>query len=269
MSTTRWFTAAHIKAILKIWPQAVSADGIDGSDLRVLHDLADAGAQGWGESLRWPDYLWVGIESLPEGRSRLSGGIDCIVELKVITKLRESNDARDPDRVVRRALGGPIRDADEQIRDFHRILGFPDVRGVAIIVNEASPFPLERVHRFLSRALRDLQHTDALVYLSNGRDRRQVSTVLKDGDDDTVRRFKEDFLTMLHAVDWSKGRPIVRGGPYPRFGIRIEMDERSYLMYRTRSTGWRVSNDPAPIPTPNPRLQIVPLDAYSSGLARR
>ncbi len=48
-----------MKAMLKQWPQAVIAD--DG-DLRVLHDMANAGATMWGKPLPWPDYLWLDLE---------------------------------------------------------------------------------------------------------------------------------------------------------------------------------------------------------------
>ncbi|MDX8128179.1 hypothetical protein QLH52_12860 [Methylomonas sp. OY6] len=56
----RRFTKNNINYILKKWPQAVSADR---GDFRVLHDLANSGAQMWKESLRWPDYFWLGLES--------------------------------------------------------------------------------------------------------------------------------------------------------------------------------------------------------------
>src|SRR5256885_2900922 len=52
----RRFTRTNVKAVFDQWPQAVSAD--DG-DLRALHDMANAGAQDWGERLPWPDYLWL------------------------------------------------------------------------------------------------------------------------------------------------------------------------------------------------------------------
>ena len=45
--------------VLRAWPQAVSTD--DG-DLRVLHDMANSGAQLWGERLSWPDYLWLDLD---------------------------------------------------------------------------------------------------------------------------------------------------------------------------------------------------------------
>jgi hypothetical protein len=53
------FTGVKIIEIFRQWPQAVSTD--DG-DLRVLHDMANAGAQSWRERLLWPDYLWLDFE---------------------------------------------------------------------------------------------------------------------------------------------------------------------------------------------------------------
>jgi len=50
------FTWANVSSVFEQWPQAVSMD--DG-DLRVLHDMANAGAQMWKERLPWPDYLWL------------------------------------------------------------------------------------------------------------------------------------------------------------------------------------------------------------------
>jgi hypothetical protein len=55
----RRFTRTNVAAVFDQWPQAVSAD--DG-DLRVLHDMANSGAQIWGEGLPWPDYLWLDFE---------------------------------------------------------------------------------------------------------------------------------------------------------------------------------------------------------------
>lgn len=50
------FTRKSITEVLRQWPQAVSADE---GDLRVLHDMANAGANMWRERLPWPDYLWL------------------------------------------------------------------------------------------------------------------------------------------------------------------------------------------------------------------
>lgn len=114
----RRITHKNIKTMLEGWPQAIDADG---GDLRNLHDIANAGAQGWGEKLYWPDYLWLGlddsrpsnfkeghfqqrlliespdrqddadfgiIDKIPirpkAGDYKFSGQIDCIIELKTI-----------------------------------------------------------------------------------------------------------------------------------------------------------------------------------------
>jgi hypothetical protein len=52
--------------LFKQWPQAINADE---GDLRILHDMANAGAQLWGQTLPWPDYLWLDLdESFQERR---------------------------------------------------------------------------------------------------------------------------------------------------------------------------------------------------------
>ena len=56
---TRRFTRRNVEAILRAWPQAVSADE---GDLRVLHDMASAGAHMWRESCDGPDYLWLDVD---------------------------------------------------------------------------------------------------------------------------------------------------------------------------------------------------------------
>ena len=53
------FTRSNVVEVLRQWPQAVS---MDEGDLHVLHDMADAGANMWRESLPWPDYLWLDFE---------------------------------------------------------------------------------------------------------------------------------------------------------------------------------------------------------------
>jgi hypothetical protein len=67
----RRFTRANVVEVFRQWPQAVSADE---GDLRVLHDMANAGAQLWGDSLPWPDYLWLDFEGdLPNWTATNSG----------------------------------------------------------------------------------------------------------------------------------------------------------------------------------------------------
>jgi len=316
-NVNRRFTQAHIKNILEGWPQAISTDE---SDLRVLHDRANAGAQMWGESLSWPDFLWLGLERpapppaaaaverigirvlapnglgpdadlgilttrtvhfVGTGRHPLASRIDCILELKAITidhvpKLsaftpKTLHWPQYLDKKLRDVFWGRLEEGDKQIRDFRRILGFPTARGVTILVNEGSPSlnPV-MVGTFLKNIMKQgFQHTDAVVYLSDRPDRPHMSVMPKRSDDDVVLRFSEELFMMLGCVDWSTGVPRIRGGPYPRLGIRIEMDDRSYQMYRNWCTGWRHADDPAPIPTPNPRLQFVPLSAYKSGLPPR
>jgi hypothetical protein len=55
----RRFTRKNVLELFRQWPQAVNADE---GDLRVLHDMANAGAQLWRESLPWPDYLWLDFD---------------------------------------------------------------------------------------------------------------------------------------------------------------------------------------------------------------
>src|ERR1700730_12111397 len=56
----RRFTRANVLEVLRQWPQAVSTDK---GDLRVLHDMANAGAQMWRKRLSWPDYLWLDFQN--------------------------------------------------------------------------------------------------------------------------------------------------------------------------------------------------------------
>jgi hypothetical protein len=305
-------TQAHLARILDDWPQAIKADD---SDLRVLHDLANAGAQKWGESLFWPDYLWVGLDrpapapdksavetfavrvpapnalgpdanvgtvnrvtvrSTGSGRHTLSSRIDCILELKAITvdhvpKLRNFKPAIPwpvyLDQKLSHVFWKHLEHGDKQIRDFRRILGFPSARGVTIIVNEGSPsLSPEIVHACLPRMVQQLPNTDAVVYLSDTPTRPHMATFSKKPQDETSARFDDEFVMMLRMVDWSTGVPCVRGGPYPQLAIRIEIDEQSRSMYRNWCTGWRVVDDPTPVPTPKPELQIVRRGEYRSGL---
>ena len=55
----RRFTRQNIDEVFRQWPQAVSADE---GDLRTIHDMANAGARLWGETLAWPDYLWLDFD---------------------------------------------------------------------------------------------------------------------------------------------------------------------------------------------------------------
>jgi hypothetical protein len=55
----RRFTRKNVLELFRQWPQAVSADE---GDLRVLHDMANSGAQLWKDSLPWPDYLWLDLD---------------------------------------------------------------------------------------------------------------------------------------------------------------------------------------------------------------
>lgn len=93
----RRFTDSNVRRILAGWPQAVSADG---GDFRMLHDMANAGAQGWGEKLQWPDYFWSPLNE-PVGSNDLGrvvrhgvaiapppGGTGPDADLGVINKAR-------------------------------------------------------------------------------------------------------------------------------------------------------------------------------------
>lgn len=57
----RFFTKDNVNRMLDLWPLAVSADE---GDLKKLHDMCSAGANGWRdpETLKWPDYLWLDLD---------------------------------------------------------------------------------------------------------------------------------------------------------------------------------------------------------------
>jgi hypothetical protein len=67
------FTKANVLEVLRQWPQAVSTDA---GDLRVLHDMANAGAQMWGQRLPWPDYLWVDFDDELPSVTPVRSGIE-------------------------------------------------------------------------------------------------------------------------------------------------------------------------------------------------
>jgi len=158
-----------------------------------------------------------------------------------------------------------VWDADGQLRDGRKVLG--KALGVTIVVNEGSAkLPVEMAHAALGKALQELPHTDAIVYLADGSPKPHFAVIHKRGDDEGVTRFQEEFSKMLDAVDWTASGPTVRGGPYPRLTVRIDMDHRSLAMYRTWSTGWRAADDPSPLPTPNIRFSTVRLEDFESGL---
>jgi hypothetical protein len=117
--------------------------------------------------------------------------------------------------------------------------------------------------------LKYLPNTDAIVYLADGSPKSHFAVIQKRRDHEVVTRFQEEFSKMLDAVDWTASGPTVRGGPYPRLTMRIDMDDRSLEMYRTWSTGWRAADDSSPLPTPNIRFSIVRLEDFESGLRPR
>jgi hypothetical protein len=312
VSPSRRVTQENIASILNDWPQAISAD--DG-DLRVLHDMANAGAGEWGETLFWPDYLWLALDRpaspvgpddvqqmrvhirspIPSeldakfgevntclirpdsGRFPLSERIECLIEVKAIyvdhvPKLRRFK----PDvpwpaflgTKLRHIFGKRLAHADQQIRDGRRLLGLGEARGVSIVVNEGSPsLAPEMVHAFLASEIHRFQHTNAIVYLADRPERPNYAViVVKDNEDTVLQRFADEFLMMLTNVEWVSDRPTIKGGPYPRLGVRIEMDERSRAMCRTWSTGWRVVDDATPVPAPTLKMQLVYADEFRSGL---
>ncbi len=71
-----------------------------------------------------------------------------------------------------------LKHADEQIRDFRRIIGFKEARGVTIVINDGSPsLTSEMVHAFLTRELGKLPNTDAIIYLSDGLVKYEMATI--------------------------------------------------------------------------------------------
>jgi hypothetical protein len=97
---SRRLTQTNVARILETWPQAISAD--DG-DLRVLHDMANAGAREWGEALFWPDYLWLGLD-----RPASPAGPDGVQQMRVDVRspVRSQPDAKF--REVKQSLIQPI-----------------------------------------------------------------------------------------------------------------------------------------------------------------
>jgi hypothetical protein len=152
---------------------------------------------------------------------------------------------------LRHIFSKRLTHADQQIRDGRRLLGLGEARGISIIVNEGSPsLTPEMVTAFLATEIQRFPHTDAVVYLSDRGSRHGFTVVLRDNRDAVVQRFADEFSMMLSNVVWDSEPPTIKGGPYPRLAIRIEMDERSRAMCRTWSAGWRAMDDPSPIPAP-------------------
>jgi hypothetical protein len=310
------FTDENVRRILDGWPQAVSTDT---GDLRLLHDIANQGAQAWGGKLGWPDYAWleldrvVGsrphstlqnvwtlvegppgsgphadlgwvnrarIEVSDRGRYPIANRIECWLEVKAIKadhlpkflRYEVGPDTKKSwqDFVDLRLQNvfSRVRDADGQLRDGRKVLG--KAVGVTIVVNEGSAkLPVEIAHAALGKALQELPNTDAIVYLADGSPKSHFAVIQKRRDHEVVTRFQEEFSKMLDAVDWTASVPTVRGGPYPRLTMRIDMDDRSLEMCRTWSTGWRAADDPAPLPTPNIRFSVARLEDFESGLLPR
>jgi hypothetical protein len=309
---TRRLTLKNVASVLKGWPQAISAD--DG-DLRVLHDMANSSAGEWGESLFWPDYLWLSLDrpespvgeddveavrvyvkgpamSQPDanlgefkrqsvrsiaGLYPVSNRIECLIELKAILvdhmpKLRRYKPGAPWPKFLhtklRQAFSHSLAHADQQIRDRRRLLPLGEARGVTVIVNEKSPsLDLDMVQAFLASEIQRFRNIDAVVYLCDRSKRHCLAVVQKDQYDAVIRHFSEDFSLMFNNVVWDTKIPTISGGPYPQRVVRIEMDERSRVMYRTWSTGWRVVDDPTSTPVPTIRMQIVPASEFRSGLA--
>ena len=161
-----------------------------------------------------------------------------------------------------------LREADEQIAGGKQLLGFADTRGIAVVVNEASPgLKPELVMGYLAEAIANYQHLHGILYLSDCRDRRRsFAFIIKDANDQTISRISTQLFMMFANFNYDAGVPVSRTGPQPKLLARIEMGERSRKMYRSWSTGWRRADDPAPIPSATLNMSFVRREHFVSGL---
>jgi hypothetical protein len=163
------------------------------------------------------------------------------------------------DHTLTNILSKHLKRADRQIQVGKRVLGLVDRPGATILVNESSSgLTVPMVSSFLTQAIRGLPNTDLIVYLTDSRP-RDAYFIFKDPTDVRARQFSHEFLLMLRCVAWEPD-PTVRGGPYPRLVVRVEMDQRSREMIRTWSTGWRDARDTSPIPCPSLKLTVIRAD---------
>jgi hypothetical protein len=312
----RRFTGANVLETLRQWPQAVSADE---GDLRVLHDMANAGAQIWSQKLPWPDYLWLDFENkLPEcavantrkevyqiqaptrtapdatfsltqrssdrsefppsGTYSVTNRVIAMLEVKVInadlvTKLTSYRPTIPWPRFLRLKLdqwfGDRLREADKQIAGGKRLLPFTDARGIAVIVNEASPqLRSELVMGYLADAISTYRNLHGVLYLSDAITKpHKVALIVKDQNDQTLTRFLTQALMMFGGFNYDGDLPVSRAGPHPQLVTRIEMDQQNRSMYRSWATGWRRADDKTPVPAPAARITFVRREEFVSGLA--
>jgi len=312
----RHFTRANVLEVLRQWPQAV---GMDEGDLRVLHDMANAGAQLWNQRLPWPDYLWLDFEGElpdgtpaharrkvynvadptgsgpdatfsaikhsidkaqlpPSGRFQIANRVICMLELKVIdADLVPKLSAYKPQIQWSDFLqvkfdqwfGDRLRDADTQIAGGKRLLPFGDACGVAVIVNERSPnLPSNIVLAYLTSAVHRFSNLEAILYLADVGDKPSAPAFVVKGNDPRLKRFSTQVLMMLNSFHYEEELPISSSGPQPELVARIEMDERSRAMYRSWATGWRITHDQTPLPSPSMTISFVPREQFVSGLPR-
>lgn len=308
------FTRKNLTSLLQQWPQAVSTDA---GDFRVLHDLANAGAQGWNESLCWPDYIWLGLESdvvseenvkttaknvvvrnpnadgdlaafgtitkaidrgLPNhGEYLVTSHTDCILEIKIL----ESNLARKIanfkpvlpwPRYLRKKLDHTflkhLRQANNQVKDAKRILGFSDACGVVVFLNEGAPtIDKDMICAYLANAIDKLEYIDAALYLADGISKPvTIPLVTKGPTEIRLRRFHREFMIMLSSFDWVNNTPLARGFTPTNLLAQISIDARSYQMYKWWATGWRIADEPAPAPSLT--IEYVPEKLYRSTVTK-
>jgi hypothetical protein len=217
------------------------------------------------------------IRSRPSGSYAIGHEIKCLLEVKSIIvdhvpnfrAFRQQQEWHHYlNNKLRNAFTSRLRHGDNQLRDGKRLLGLSTAAGMTIVVNEGSPgLSSAMVQAFLARALQNLPNTDGIVYLAEPPDGRGViACCVKDPNDGRVSTFAEEFQMAMHMIDWSTCPMHIKGSPYPKLMIRVDMDERSKRMYATWSTGWRASDDPAPLPRPSLRLTIMEAESFTSGL---
>ncbi len=312
MPMKRRLTRKNLESLFKQWPQAVSADA---GDFRVLHDLANAGAQGWGESLNKPDYIWLGFESdcgnegngiattrsvsvespngngeqaalgtitevsgdaLPKaGNYTVSQNAECILEVKVLEanlakKLSGFRPAIPWPRYLRKKLDHTfskhLRQANKQIRDAKRVLGFVEAKGVVVFLNEGAPtIDRDLICAYLAKAIEPLEYIDAALYLADSIEKpAPVPLVTKGPTGISLKKFHREFMMMMSSFNWDAGKPVPRGFEPINLLAQISLDSRSFQMYKDWATGWRAADDPSPIPSPSLRIGYVPEADYRS-----
>ena len=140
--------------------------------------------------------------------------------------------------------------------------------GVILLINEGAPtLNKDMVCAYLTKSIANLEFINALLYLSDSKHHpNQIPLVVKDPGDIAVSKFHHEFLMMLNSFKWENGKPINRNLGPKELLAQITMDSGSRNIYETWSTGWRLSDDPMPIPSPSYTIAFVPADKYESGL---